>query len=142
MHGNVVALEAVLAAARAQEVDEYWIVGDLVAHGPRPAETILRLMGLASAQIVRGNTDRYVLTGELSGMIPSLDAPRTPEEVRALVAATSAHAWTRGCITTVGGYDWLAAAPVEHRLVLPDRTRVRWSAPGPVATTGVASPRS
>jgi predicted phosphodiesterase len=124
VHGNLPALEAVLADAEDHHVDEHWIIGDLVAHGPQPAATLQRLMSLPSARIVRGNTDRYVVTGDISGIIPPLDHPRTDKEIQGLVAATSAHAWTRGCITTVGGYDWLAALPVQHRVVLPNGSRV------------------
>jgi len=140
VHGNLPALEAVLAAAREREVDEVWIVGDLVAHGPQPAETVQRLKALPSARIVRGNTDRYVLTGDLSGLIPSLDQPRSPEAVRALVAATSAHAWTRGCITTPGGYDWLDALPIERRLVCRTAPEPCSCTPRPVETTAPGSP--
>ena len=72
---------------------------------------------------MRGNTDRYVTTGELPDAVPSLGALRTPEESRTLVDMITAHAWTRGCVTTAGGYDWLADLPMEIRVVLPDGTR-------------------
>lgn len=123
VHGNLVALDAVLGAAHAAGVAEFWIVGDLVAHGPQPAQTLQRIRSLKSLRAVRGNTDRYVLTGDLAGMIPSLQSPTSPEKIAMLVAATSAHAWTRGCITATGGYCWLAELPVEQRFVLPDGTR-------------------
>ena len=87
VHGNLVALDAVLAAAERRHVDQLWIVGDLVALGPQPAETVQRLMGLQHAQIVRGNTDRYVTTGDLAEAVPALDAPRTPDESRTIVSA-------------------------------------------------------
>ena len=37
IHGDLPALEAVLAAAANVGADEIWVVGDLVAHGPHPA---------------------------------------------------------------------------------------------------------
>ncbi|MBA2775069.1 MAG: metallophosphoesterase family protein, partial [Nocardioidaceae bacterium] len=40
VHGNALALERVLQDADRCGVDEHWIAGDLVAHGPRPADTI------------------------------------------------------------------------------------------------------
>jgi len=123
VHGNLIALDAVLAAADRRQVEEWWIVGDLVALGPQPAETVSRLMSLRRAQIVRGNTDRYVTTGELSDAVPSLDVTRTPDESRTSAATIAAHAWTRGCVTAAGGYDWLAHLPLEVRVVLPDGTR-------------------
>lgn len=123
VHGGLVSLEAVLAAAADHGVEELWFVGDLVAHGPQPAETITRLMGLTTGRFVRGNTDRYVLIGDLSGVSPVLDDPRTADDLTLLLATTAAHAWTRGAITAVGGYDWLAELPLEHRVELPDGTR-------------------
>ena len=113
VHGNLAALDAVLADARRADVDEFWVAGDLVAHGPHPAATIRRLMELPNARFVRGNTDRYVLTGELSPVMPLSD-------VGMLVRASCSFAWTRGAITAVGGYDWLASLPVERTATLPD----------------------
>ncbi len=117
VHGALVALEAVLADAKEAGVDEYWIVGDLVAHGPHPGATIRRLMELPSARIVRGNTDRYVLTGEVSAMIP-------PSDLGMQISASRSFAWTRGAITAVGGYNWLASLPVEQTVTLPNGCRV------------------
>jgi predicted phosphodiesterase len=77
VHGNLTALDAVLTAAHDAGADEYWCLGDAVAHGPRPAEVVGRLRELAPLTCVRGNTDRYVLTGDLGGMIPPIDDPRT-----------------------------------------------------------------
>ncbi|RNI23826.1 metallophosphoesterase family protein [Flexivirga caeni] len=124
VHGNAIALSAVVEAAQRVCAEAFWIVGDLVANGPQPVETIAIAKSLPNLAIVRGNTDRYVLTGDLSGMIPPIDQPRTPEEVEVLVAAASAHAWTRGCLTAAGHYDWFAALPLEVRRCLPDGTRV------------------
>lgn len=124
VHGNLIALDAVLAHAADAGVDEFWVVGDLVAHGPHPAATVRRLMELPSARFVRGNTDRYVLTGEVSGMIPAIDTPRSTGDVQVLVSASCSFAWTRGAVTAVGGYEWLASLPVEHRVTLPNGTRV------------------
>jgi predicted phosphodiesterase len=83
-----------------------------------------RLRGLAGLVCVRGNTDRYVLTGDVSGMIPAIGRPNAPEEYRVLADARESFAWTRGCLVAGGHADWLAGLPLEHRLRLPDRTRV------------------
>lgn len=124
VHGNLVALEAVLADAADAGVDEFWVAGDLVAHGPHAAATVLRLMELSKARFVRGNTDRYVVTGDLTGMIPAVDTVQSAADVQVLVNASCAFAWARGAITAVGGYDWLASLPVEQRVTLPDGTQV------------------
>lgn len=123
VHGNAVALDAVLADAAATGVDEHWVVGDLVAHGPQPVATLQRLMSLSPSRFVRGNTDRYVLRGELPGIAPK-PSEATPDDIELLIDVSRAFAWTRGAITAVGGYDWLQEVPLEQRLELPDGTRV------------------
>lgn len=124
IHGNAIALDAVLADAASRGVDAYWIVGDIVANGPDPVAVVDRVRSLPNVTIVRGNTDRYVLTGDLSGIVPRLTPAESETAIAALVAATSAHAWTRGCLTALNGaYDWLASLPLEAREVLPDGTR-------------------
>jgi len=62
IHGNVVALEAVLAQiARDDAPDALFVAGDLVLFGPRPAETMARLRALPQARFVKGNTDHYLV---------------------------------------------------------------------------------
>jgi predicted phosphodiesterase len=63
IHGNEVALRAVLKDAARCGVDRWWVLGDLVLFGPRPAEVLELLAGLPAVAMLRGNTDRYVLTG-------------------------------------------------------------------------------
>ena len=62
IHGNVDALDAVLADAATQGPDGYVFAGDLVMNGPRPAETLDRMSEL-NAPAVIGNTDQEVLAG-------------------------------------------------------------------------------
>ncbi len=57
IHGNLLALEAVLARLEAESVDAIVVAGD-VASGPQPAETVERLMSLERARFIRGNGDR------------------------------------------------------------------------------------
>lgn len=62
IHGNVLALENVLAHIQQEASPDAMVVaGDLVAFGPRPAETMARLRDLPNTQFVLGNTDQYVL---------------------------------------------------------------------------------
>jgi len=63
IHGNEVALRAVLGDAAGCRVDRWWVLGDLVLFGPRPAEVLELLEGMPGVGMLRGNTDRYVLTG-------------------------------------------------------------------------------
>lgn len=62
VHGNVVALEAVLAAIRREAApDALFVAGDLALIGPRPAEAMALLRSLDGARFVIGNTDEYLL---------------------------------------------------------------------------------
>ena len=124
VHGNLVALDAVLSAAAAENVDEYWIIGDHVAHGPQPAEVLDRIKQLPSVRAVRGNTDRYVLGGSRSHLIPTAGPGMSLDEVQLLVDAEASQAWTRGAVTARGHWEWLAELPVEQRIELADGTPV------------------
>ena len=67
IHGNCVALDAVLVDIEANiegGVDGYWILGDMASAGAQPLEAVERLAGLTNARFVRGNSERYLLTGE------------------------------------------------------------------------------
>lgn len=63
IHGNRPALDAVLDDLESRLHDELIIAGDLVLHGPFPAETLERLRTL-DAVAIRGNTDAYLLAPE------------------------------------------------------------------------------
>lgn len=60
VHGNFVALQAVLADLERDPVDLYLILGDLVLMGPQPAECLERLRALSPAVFILGNTDHRV----------------------------------------------------------------------------------
>ncbi|HKZ85810.1 MAG TPA: metallophosphoesterase family protein [Anaerolineae bacterium] len=85
IHGNSIALDAVLADLRSQgSVDAIWVLGDLAAIGPDPVGVLDRLSTLENAVYVRGNTDKYVTTGERPG--PTAEEARTdPRRLARLV---------------------------------------------------------
>jgi diadenosine tetraphosphatase ApaH/serine/threonine PP2A family protein phosphatase len=58
IHGNLQALEAVLADAATLGYDETLVLGDLVGYGADPAAIIEQTIALAPAAIVRGNHDK------------------------------------------------------------------------------------
>lgn len=60
VHGNLAALDAVLAHARDRDVDEIWNGGDMVGYGPEPEACVQRLREAASLSIA-GNYDQRVL---------------------------------------------------------------------------------
>lgn len=123
IHGNDVALEAVLADIEGQGgADAYWVLGDLVAIGHAPIKTLERLSGLPHARIVRGNTDRYVCTGERPS--PTLDeAEANTDLLSTLIEMEGDFCWTQGAVTVAGWFEWLSKLPLEWREVLPDGTR-------------------
>jgi predicted phosphodiesterase len=61
IHGNLPALDAVLADARAEGADRWLLGGDVAAFGAWPAETVERLRGLDRATWIRGNTERWLV---------------------------------------------------------------------------------
>ena len=88
IHSNIVALEAVLAAAG--DVDAVWHLGDNVGYGPDPNLAITRLEA-AGATGVRGNHDAAAAGGpEIEWFNP--DARRAMEWTRDAIDGAS-RAW-------------------------------------------------
>src|SRR4051794_33287943 len=74
VHGNLPALEAVLADARALDVGRWIVGGDVALFGPDPAGTVARLRDLADAAWLRGNTDRWLAEEPEPGWEPGRSA--------------------------------------------------------------------
>jgi len=79
IHGNVTALEAVIADAKAQGVSEYWLMGDIFLPGPGANDLVALLKELSITTSVRGNWDDCVLEA-LDGQYGLED----PQEVQLL----------------------------------------------------------
>lgn len=132
IHGNLVALEAVLADIDQQGgVDAYWVLGDLVALGPDPVGVLERLTALPDVAFTRGNTDRYVCTGTRPHPSPT-DVQNDLSLLPRLLEVHGQFTWTQGAVTAAGWFAWLDALPLEFRTTLPDGTRFLGvhSAPG------------
>jgi predicted phosphodiesterase len=82
VHGNLPALEAVLADAAAQGADGYVLGGDYALFGGWPRETVERLRSLAPALWIRGNGERWTNAPE--------EAPDNPVVQGAIAAARAA----------------------------------------------------
>ncbi|GEM_PF-93966 len=80
IHGNLAALEAVLADYEALGgADHLWILGDIAAMGPRPVESIRRVKG-----IVEANKKRKPVEAPADGSpAPELAEADTPEAIAA-----------------------------------------------------------
>jgi len=113
-HGNLVALEATIAAIRTAKPDAILIAGDLVLNGPDPCGTLDAVRALADdgALVVSGNTDVAVADFDYGAAFPQYQ-DGVPEQVR--VAAEWAH-------DELGDerLDWLRKLPSERRLQVDD----------------------
>ncbi|MGI9097196.1 MAG: metallophosphoesterase family protein [Solirubrobacteraceae bacterium] len=76
VHGNLPALEAVLADAREQGAESYLVGGDVALFGPWPEATVERLRELAPATWIRGNGERWTANPQAA-----------PDPVRGAIAA-------------------------------------------------------
>ncbi len=83
VHGNAHALDAVLRAVEAEDVDALWCLGDVVGYGPRPNRCCITVQAAADVGL-RGNHDLACL-----GLLDVEDF--SPD------AATSAR-WTAGVL--------------------------------------------
>jgi predicted phosphodiesterase len=82
VHGNLPALDAVLADAAERGVTRYWLGGDYALFGAWPAETVQRLRELENAMWIRGNGERW--TADAAA------APDNPVVQGAIAAARAA----------------------------------------------------
>jgi predicted phosphodiesterase len=102
IHGNLVALEAILADAERAEVSSYVLGGDYATFGPWPRETVELLETLPTAARIRGNVDRWLR-----------EEPEVPKSAKKLV--TTAVTVAR---------ESLGAAVVERLYGLPERSEL------------------
>ena len=108
VHGNLTALEAVLAHIEQQSPDIIAFAGDLCLFGPRPA-ACLDLVSQRGIPAVYGNTDEWVLT-------PPVAPPGVSDMARAhwLHLNEISH-WTQSKLAPAE-LAWLDSLPFEHRI--------------------------
>jgi predicted phosphodiesterase len=76
IHGNLPALEVVLAEAEREGVDSYLLGGDFASWSPWPVETLERLRALPRSTWIRGNGERWLRE-------PPFDRPEVMEALAA-----------------------------------------------------------
>jgi predicted phosphodiesterase len=135
IHGNRIALEAVVADGRDAGVESWWALGDLVAIGPDPVATLELLVELPGVRFVRGNTDRYVVTGDRPFPHPA-DVEHDPSLQPLFDAVESSFAWTRDQMGA-RNLEWLATLPDVQHARLPDGTRLMGVHASPASDDGV-----
>lgn len=117
------ALENILEDAESVGVEEYWFLGDYAAIGYDPVGVLERITKIENARFIHGNTERYLVTGELPWM--RLDeAIKDLTDARTYVEVAQSFAWTTGAIGTTGWLSWFKRLPLDFRFTLPDGTRV------------------
>ena len=95
-------------------MDRWWALGDLVLFGPRPVDVLELLLGLPGIGMVRGNTDRYVLTGEQPAPhATAADAAGNIGLVERYAAMAAGIAWTRGVLDQADLLDVLTGLPAH-----------------------------
>ncbi|HET9084367.1 MAG TPA: metallophosphoesterase family protein [Candidatus Limnocylindrales bacterium] len=118
VHGNVAALEAVLADVAREKPDRIVVAGDLVLNGPEPAAVVdaLREAVSAGTAVIAGNTDVAVADFDYAAAFPWM-TDGVPDAIAA--AAEWAH-------EALGDerVEWLRALPSERRVRTDDDTLV------------------
>jgi predicted phosphodiesterase len=132
VHGNLAALEAVVADLRRRGVDQVVHGGDLALIGPRPAEVIDRIRELGWPGVL-GNTDELLWRPEEHER--QLErAPRLAPLLDLLFNAYAPHTNER---LGAAQLDWLHSLPAEHRAgeltVVHAQPGDLWRAPMPDA---------
>jgi predicted phosphodiesterase len=119
IHGNLTALQAVLADLQSQgSMDHTWVLGDLAAFGPDPAGCIQAVQEIPNVKAIQGNTERYLVTG-------ARPTHRVPDEAawsdlkNGILPRDLSYAWTTSQL------DWSQA---EYLLKL--RHHLSLEAPG------------
>lgn len=108
IHGNAVALDAVLKDIEARGVDQIAVLGDLCFRGPEPKralEMVRRLVQEKGAHVIKGNVDEWTVRPVREGEVPAHFLPLLNRE----------REW---CLSQLGqeDVDWLSALPHELRL--------------------------
>ncbi len=101
IHGNLQALDACLAHARAQQAQRFAFLGDLVGYGADPGAVVdrVRLLTEEGALVLQGNHDALAVD--------------PPAEIRTVGDTTAA--WTHAQLSDAQR-DWLQALPLTLRL--------------------------
>ena len=143
IHANLEALEAILADAAKNNIDDIWFLGDLIVYGPNPNECVSRLYEAIGTDrwpgiSVIGNNDKAVIDGKEPEMVTDLmhRAGEISDEAQQYRDATvECHKWTVETLTeeNKGLLEQILSGP---RNVLTNSTLVHASPCDPVGMDG------
>lgn len=89
LHGNVAALNAVLAKFDEERCDKIVCCGDIVGIGSHPEETVNAIMNIPRLIAIKGNHDRYCTDGVLPSDNMADDEKAHFEWVKSILSARS-----------------------------------------------------
>jgi len=69
IHGNAVALDAVLEDITQKNIDKIFVLGDICYRGPEPKRS-LELVRSLHTDVIKGNADEWVVRGVRGGEVP------------------------------------------------------------------------
>jgi putative phosphoesterase len=69
IHGNAIALDAVLKDLKEKIVDKVFVLGDICYRGPEP-QRALDLVRDLDCEVIKGNADEWVIRGVQQGEVP------------------------------------------------------------------------
>lgn len=70
IHGNAVALDAVLENIKKQDVDKIYVLGDICFRGPEPKRS-LDLVRSLDTDVIKGNADEWIVRSIREGEVPN-----------------------------------------------------------------------
>jgi putative phosphoesterase len=107
IHGNLIALETVLAEIAQQNIEHILCLGDVAAFGPQPLQVLARLQTLA-CPVVMGNTDASLLNPLL------LQPAAEPTDRNQDIARWCAQQLTETDKNYIGTFQATISYPLAH----------------------------
>lgn len=108
IHGNAIALEAVLEDIEKQNVDKVYVLGDICYRGPEPKRS-LDLVRSLHTEVIKGNADEWVVRGVKEGEVPD----------KVLELMNRERQWTVEQLEQAD-IDYLAGLPTQLTLTIED----------------------
>lgn len=120
VHGNLPALEAVLADARARGATSHLIGGDVALFGPEPGAAVAVLDALPNATWIRGNGERWTAApADAPDALPVPDAIGAAREALGDALVQRLAALPESAALPGGGRAWHGSPVSDVRSFLP-----------------------
>lgn len=112
IHGNAVALEAVLKDIEAEKVEKIFVLGDICYRGPEPKRALDMVRSL-DATVIKGNADEWMVRGVKQGEVPE----------QALAMMNKEREW---CLSRLNkeDLDYLSSLPTDFQFTLNNKKTI------------------